>query len=148
MNRSVIALTAGATMMLSVAGAALAQEVPGKPLTSAELSEQQGQATLASGLIALGRAEKNPLMLIVRAKVLAENSLVVVDPASDEDEETTLYDVAGILEEAKKLAGKDQSLLDAIAAIPADPPKRGERYCAWDYECNAIDCGWIYSCGY
>ena len=147
MKGRVISLAAGAAMVLSAAGAAVAQDVPVKPLTSAELSEQQGQVTLASGLIALGRAEKDPMMLIVGAKVLAESGLIVVDPVSD-DEETVFYDIAGILDEARKLAGDNQELLDAIARVPADPPERGQRYCAWDYECNSIDCGWIYSCGY
>ena len=102
---------------------------------------------IASGVIALGRAEKDPMMLLVGARILSELGLPVADPASGDASKA--YDVAAILEEAKGLAGDSQYLLDAIAAVPAPRAERGERYCGWDYDClgsGTYECAWVYSC--
>jgi hypothetical protein len=144
MNGKLLSLAAGAVAFLSMVGAGYAQDAK---LTSAQLAEQQSKVKIASGVIALGRAEKDPMMLLVGAKILADLGLPVADPASGDASKA--YDVSAILAEAKGLAGDSQYLLDAIAAVPAVRAERGERYCGWDYDClgsGTYECSWVYSC--
>ena len=156
MKRHLISLAAGALALAALTGAGAAQD-----LTTAQLAEQQSKVKIASGVIALGRVEKDPMMLVVGARILSELDLPVADPASEAKGASKAYDVARILAEAKALAGDQQYLLDAIAAVSAERAERaeraeaaegderGERYCGWDYDClgsGTYECSWVYSC--
>lgn len=146
MSKKLIHLAAGAVAFAALTGPSLAQDAT---LTTTQLAEQQSKVKIASGVIALGRAEKDPMMLVVGAKILSELDIPVADPASESKGASKAYDVATILAEAKKLADDQQYLLDAIAAVPTERAERGERYCGWDYDClgsGTYECSWVYSC--
>jgi hypothetical protein len=137
-------LVAGAVAFLSMAGAGYTQDQTYPSVT--ELADMQAKVKVASGLIALGRTEQDPMMLLVAAKILSDVDAQVRDPGPDA---SGALDVATILGEAKSLAGGNQYLLDQIAAMPMERAERGRhRYCGWDYECGTFDCGWVYSCAW
>lgn len=139
-----VLLAVGAAMMLSMSGAALAQDP-----TLAEIAETQARVKVATGVVALGRAEQDAMMLVVAARILSG-----VGSVEGADEASPAYDVTTILEEATGLAGDDQYLLDAIAAVStarADRRAGGERYCNWQQVCgyNISDpfaCEWTNTC--
>ena len=94
MKRHLISLAAGALALAALTGAGAAQD-----LTTAQLAEQQSKVKIASGVIALGRVEKDPMMLVVGARILSELDLPVADPASEAKGASKAYDVARILAE-------------------------------------------------
>jgi hypothetical protein len=59
-----VLLAVGAAMMLSTSSAALAQDP-----TPAEIAETQAKVKVATGVVALGRAEQDPMMLVVGARI-------------------------------------------------------------------------------
>ena len=124
--------------------------VVAQDFSSSELAEMQAKVKIASGLVSLGRAEQDPMMLLVGARILADLRMPVAQPGTDNA--STVFDVSAILDEAKGLAADDQYILDAIAAVPTEGYERsGERYCGWDYDCpygGDQECGWIYSCNW
>ncbi|MCP4386128.1 MAG: hypothetical protein GY798_32765 [Hyphomicrobiales bacterium] len=140
-----VSLVAGAALVLSVSGAVLAQDP-----TPAELAETQVKVKIASGVIALGRAEKDPMMLVVGAKILS--GLGTVDTGSASEDASPAFDVSQILGEAKALAGDSQYLLGEIAAVSTDrPERRSNRYCNWYENCgySIVDpfaCEWVQVC--
>ncbi len=145
MIRKFLSLTTGAVALLCLAGAGFAQDA--KQPSGAELAQQQAKVKAATSVIAIGRAEKDPMMLLVGARLLAGLGSAVADPAAQDA--SKVFDVSVILDEAKALAGDDQYLLDKIAAVTVPRPVRsGERYCGWDYDCpyGEQGCNWIYSC--
>lgn len=147
MSRKHLSMTAGALAAFCLSGAAMAQDA-GQP-SAAELAQQQAKVKTATSLIAIGRADKDPMMLLVGAKLLAGIEAPVANPAAAGTSKA--FDVSVILAEAKGLSGDDQYLLDAIDAVPVSRPERksGERYCGWDFDCpygGDAECVWIYSC--
>ena len=130
MTKRVLSLVAGAFALVSLAGAGLAQD--GSKLTAAQAAETQARLKLATGVIALARADKDPMMLVVGAKILSGLGTI-----SGEGNITTAYDVTAILDEAKEIAGDNRYLLDEIAAIPTDSAERSvARYCNWYQNCG------------
>lgn len=129
MMKRVLSLLAGALALISLAGPGLAQD--GSALTAAQAAETQTRLKLATGVIALGRADKDPMMLIVGAGILSDLGAV-----GGEGEASTAYDIPAVLAEAKELAGDNQYLLDEIAAIPTESERRVARYCNWYQNCG------------
>ena len=140
---STSAVGAFAVVAISVSGFA-------QDFSSSELAEMQAKVKIASGLVSLGRAEQDPMMLLVGARILADLNMPVAQPRPDNA--STVYDVSTILDEARSLAADAQYILDAIGAVPTESYERsGERYCGWDYDCpygGDQECGWIYSCNW
>lgn len=144
MTTRVLSLIAGAVALLATGGVGYAQDQTYPSV--AEMADMQGKVKIASGLVALGRAEQDPMMLFVAAKILSGIDAQVSDPGPDA---SAVLDVPTILGEAKSLAGDNQYLLDQIAAVPVERAERGrQRYCGWDYECGTFECGWVYSCSW
>ena len=56
--------------LVSLTGAGLAQD--GSGLTARQAAETRSRLMLATGVISLGRADKDPIMLVVGAKILAK----------------------------------------------------------------------------
>lgn len=130
MKKRVLSLVAGAFALVSLGGAGLAQD--GSQLTAADAAKTRAMLQVATGVITLGRTDKDPMMLIVGARILSGLGAV-----SGEGEASSAYDIAAVLDEAKGLAGDDQYLLDAIAAVPADGTERAvARYCNWYQDCG------------
>ncbi|MBO6717980.1 MAG: hypothetical protein JJ913_08495 [Rhizobiaceae bacterium] len=115
MTKRMLPLFAGAFALVSLAGAGHAQD--GSNLTAAQAAETRAKLEIATGVITLGRSNKDPMMLVVGAKILSE-----IGTVSGEGEASSAYDIAAVLDEAKGMAGDNQYLLDAIAAVPADRP--------------------------
>ncbi len=106
-------------------------------LSAAEQSDMSAKATLASGLITVGRANKDPLMMAAAVKLLAELEAPVMDPASTAGGgEPKNYDVAALIAEAKGYAGADKTVLDALASIRMPMAGNERRYCVWAWQCN------------
>lgn len=130
MTKRVLSLVAGAFALVSLTGAGLAQD--GSKLTAERAAETQAKLKLGTGVIALGRTGKDPMMLVVGARILSE-----IGTISGEGNVRTAYDVSAVLDEAKGLAGDNQYLLDEIAAIPTKRTERsGARYCNWYENCG------------
>lgn len=128
MKKRALSLVAGAFAFLSIGGAGLAQD--GSQLTAAEAAKTRAMLQVATGVITLGRSNKDPMMLIVGAKILSGLGAV-----SSEGDASSALDIATVLDEAKGLAGDNQYLLDEIAAVPAET-ERGARYCNWYQDCG------------
>lgn len=127
MKKCTVSIVAGAFALLSFAGASLAQD--GSGLTAAQAAEAQARLKLASGVIALGRADKDPMMMVVGAKILSKMGTV-----GGEGDASSAYDISKVLDEAKGLAGDNQFLLAEIAAVPTD--RATPRYCNWYQNCG------------
>ncbi len=127
MMKCVSLLTAGALALFSLTSAGLAQD--GSGLTAQQAAETRSRLQLATGVIALGRADKDPMMLLVGARILGKLGTV------GEGEASSAYDVQTVLGEAKELAGDNKYLLDEIASVPTDRAvSRG--YCNWYQNCG------------
>lgn len=126
-----VSLAAGAAMVLSMSAAALAQD-----MTPAQLAETQAKVKVASGVIGLGRADKDPMMLVVGAKILSGLSAGAESGGQDAGDASPAFDVSQILEEAKGLSGDNKYLLDEIAALSGRAERRSERYCNWYQNCG------------
>ena len=129
MTKRVLPLLAGAFALVSLTGAGRAQD--GSELTAARAAETQAKLKVATGVVSLGRADKDPMMLLVGARILSK-----LGTFGGEGDASTAYDVAAILDEAKMLAGDNQSLLDAIAAVPTERQRANARYCNWYENCG------------
>ncbi|MCB1494508.1 MAG: hypothetical protein KDK07_24020 [Bauldia sp.] len=138
-------LAAGAVALACLTGAGYAQDAM-QP-TAQQAAELQTKVKVGTGIVALGRAEKNPMMMLVGAEILASLGAV-----SGPDNASKAYDVSTILGEAKALAGDDQYLLDKIAAVKTGGSMRsGERNCDWVQTCgydisDPFACDWVLSC--
>ena len=136
-------MATGAVALLCLTGAGFAQDA--KQLTAQQAAEIQTKVRVGVGVVALGRADKDPMMLVVGAKILSGVDLGGSENASK------AYDVSAILDEAKALAGDNKMLLDAIAAVPAERANRsGERDCDWvqvqGYGDDPFAWEWVMSC--
>ncbi|MEQ9691910.1 MAG: hypothetical protein RLO48_19515, partial [Bauldia litoralis] len=69
MKKSVISLAAGAVAFVALAGTSYAEDA--KQLTAQQAAEIQTKVRVGIGVVALGRADKDPMMLVVGAKILS-----------------------------------------------------------------------------
>ena len=128
MTKCAVSLVAGDMALVSLTGAGLAQD--GSGLTARQAAETRSRLMLATGVISLGRADKDPMMLVVGAKILAKLGSV-----GGEGSTSSAYDVSTVLDEARGLAGDNPYLLGEIAAVPTD--RAGiARYCNWYQNCG------------
>ena len=129
MKKRALSLVVGAFALVSISGAGLAQD--GSQLSAADAAKTRTMLQVASGVISLGRSNKDAMMLLVGAKILSELGTV-----SGEGDASSALDMAVVLDEARELAGDDQYLLDAIAAVPAETDREVSRYCNWYQDCG------------
>ena len=122
---------------LSVGVAGAADEPKMSTLSAADQSDMSAKATLASGLISVGRAEKDPLMLAAAAKLLSQINAPVMDPASTANGgDPKNYDMAALITEAKGFAGTDKTILQELSSIRTPMAGNERRYCVWAWQCN------------
>lgn len=130
MRKPLLSAVAVAFALVLVPGAAIAQD--NGTLTAERAAEIQTKLKVATGVIALGRADKDPMMLVVGAKILAELGTI-----ESGENATYAYGLPAVLNEARELAGDNQYLLDQIAAIPGESVARSSaRYCNWYENCG------------
>lgn len=143
MNRQVLSLIAGAFAFVALGANGYADDA--KQLTAEQAAEIQTKVRVGVGVVALGRADKDPMMLVVGAKILSGVDL------GESENAGKAYDVSVILDEARALAGDNEMLLDAIAAVPTERAERsGERNCDWiqvqGYGSDPYAWEWVMSC--
>lgn len=143
MKKQVLSMVVGATALFALGATGYADD--GKQLTAKQAAEIETKVRVGVGVVALGRADKDPMMLVVGAKILSG-----VDLGGSEND-SMAYDVSAILDEAKTLAGDNEMLLDAIAAVPTERATRsGERNCDWvqvqGYGSDPYAWEWVLSC--
>ena len=130
-------LIAGALALSTLAPvAAGADDAKTNTLSAAEQSDMSAKATLASGLVSVGRANKDPLMMAAAVKLLSELNSPVMDPMTASGGEPKNYDVAALIAEAKGYAGADKTVLDALSSIRTPMAGNERRYCVWAWQCN------------
>ena len=117
-----------------------------KTLSAAEIADIKGRIVIATGLIALGRKDKDAQLLATGAKLLAGINASVIDPASTAaGGEAKAFDAAAILAEAKALSGGAEAARSVMAKIDLSQPKP-QNYCSWVWECNSVECDRYYIC--
>ena len=119
---------------------ALAGSTP-EPLKGAALEAAQARAALAHQLIAVGRADKSPEMLLFGARLLSRLGATVADPAA---KTPANHSVQGILDEARTLAAGNEELIHEIDALKRAQPAQGA--CNWQWLCGGSGCGWVQVC--
>lgn len=117
-----------------------------KTLTAAEIAAIKERVTLATGLIALGRKDKDAQLLATGAKLLTTIDANVIDPASmAAGGEPKAFDVGAILAEARALSGGEEAAKNVMAKIDLSNPKP-QSICNWVWECNSVECDRYYIC--
>lgn len=130
MTKRVLSLVAGAFALVSLSGAGIAQD--GSQLSAADAAKTRAMLQVATGVITLGRTNKDPMMMVVGAKILSELGSVTT-----EGDASSAYDISAVLGEAKEFAGDNAYLLGEIAAVPTDRSARvNARYCNWYQNCG------------
>ena len=127
MKGTVLSMVAGAVALVSLTGTGMAQDA------TAPTASEQAKMKVAIGLVALGRMEQDPMMLIVGAKLLS--GLEASGEGKEPDNASKAFDVSQILDEAKALSADDSYLLEQISDL-AGRPERGNRYCNWYENCG------------
>lgn len=115
-----------------------------KAMSAADLSALKGNMALASGLVAMGKAQKDPHALLVAAKLLTSVGAGVEVPRSARTNgRPELYDVAAIVSEAKTYAAGNETLIAELSALDLTKPQNN---CNWLWECNDVYCDRYYVC--
>ncbi len=108
-------------------------------LTGAEIAEGRSKAQVANALIILGRAAKDPDMLIVAAKIIASVPAGVADPkATAADGKPVFYDPGKLMEEAKAYSA------NRSAEVTTTPNRSG--FCHYEYLCDSLSCSYEWVC--
>ena len=107
-------------------------------LTGAEIAEGRSKAQIGNALVILGRAAKDPDMLMVAARIIASVPAGVADPkATAADGKPVFYDPAKLTEEAKTYS--------SARAEVATPPNRAG-FCHYEYLCDSLSCAYEWVC--
>ena len=118
MNARIASLATALLIAAFVPLKSFAEDQP--KLTAAEIADGRPKAQVANALIILGRAAKDPDMLIVAAKIIASVPAGVADPkATTADGKPVFYDPAKLTEEERK--SKEEIALKAIAVSMKKP---------------------------
>ena len=151
MKKQVLSFVVGAAALLALGATGYAQDA--RQPTGSELAATLAKVRIASGVIAVGRADKDPMMLVVGAKLLSGLGPGADAEGKEEGDASQAFHVSQILDEAKALAGDNTYLLDEIAALASGPERnaRGDRYCNWHEVCgysitDPFACDEVYVC--
>jgi hypothetical protein len=100
-------------------------------LSAAQIAEGQTKAGVANTLIVIGRAAKDPDMLMAAAKLLASIEAPVADPKASTGGKPVFYDVDAIVVEA-----------DGYAANRSGKPtsRNYAGFCHYEYLCDSLSC--------
>lgn len=147
-HRIVVAALVIAACAAIGSSAVAADSIAQKPkvLGAAEMADIKARITVATGLIALGRKDKDAQLLATGAKLLSAIDANVIDPASmAAGGEAKAFDVDAILAEAKALSGGEAAAMSVMAKIDLTKPKP-QSMCNWVWECNSVECDRYYIC--
>ena len=106
-------------------------------LSAAQIAEGQTKAGVANTLIVIGRAAKDPDMLMAAAKLLASIEAPVADPKASTGGKPVFYDVDAIVVEA-----------DGYAANRSGKPtsRNYAGFCHYEYLCDSLSCSYVWVC--
>jgi hypothetical protein len=102
-------------------------------MSAAQIAAGQTKAGVANTLIVIGRAAKDPDMMIAAARLLAAIEAPVADPKASSEGKPVFYDVDAIVAEA-----------DGYAAKPASRTYEG--FCHYEYWCDSLSCSYVWVC--
>lgn len=108
-------------------------------LSPAQIAQDRSKIQVANGLIVFGRAEKDPEMLMMAARILAGVKGDVAEPKAATDGKPVYYDVAKIVAEAKSLPANTRS-----ETMPTKEMNAG--FCHYEYLCDSLSCAYEYVC--
>jgi hypothetical protein len=113
-----------------------ADEAP--KMSAAQIAEGQTKAQVANTLVILGRAAKDPDMLIVAAKLLGGIGANVSDPKASSAGARAFYDVNALVEEAKTYSANRSG---EVATVP-----NRAGFCHYEYLCDSLSCSYVWVC--
>jgi hypothetical protein len=139
MNVRIASVAAALLLALFIPLKSFAEDQP--KITGPEIAEGRSKAQIANALIILGRATKDPDMLIVAAKLLLSGiGASVADPkATAADGKPTFYDPSKLVEEAKTYSANRSS--DAVTSVP-----NRSGFCHYEYLCDSLSCSYEWVC--
>jgi hypothetical protein len=130
---------------LAILAATLAISVPAPVATFADdakmtpmqIAQNRSKAEVANALVVMGRAEKDPDMLMMAARILAAMP-DVADPKASSADKPVFYDVGKLVEEAKTYPAKRSEI----------PPKKeiNSGFCHYEYLCDSLSCAYEWVC--
>jgi hypothetical protein len=107
-------------------------------MSAAQIAAGQTKAGVANTLIVIGRAAKDPDMLMAAAKLLASIDAPVADPKASAAGKPVFYDVDAIVVEA-----------DGYAANRGQKPTSRNYvggFCHYEYLCDSLSCSYVWVC--
>jgi len=107
-------------------------------MSAAQVAAGQTKAGVANTLIILGRSAKDPDMLMVAAKLLADVDAPVADPKLSSEGKPVYYDIDAIVAEADGYAANRGT------AKPASRTYAG--FCHYEYWCDSLSCSYVWVC--
>jgi hypothetical protein len=106
-------------------------------MSAAQIAAGQTKAGVANTLIVIGRAAKDPDMMMAAARLLAAIDAPVADPKASSEGKPVFYDVDAIVAEADGYAANR-------AAKPASRTYAG--FCHYEYWCDSLSCSYVWVC--
>jgi hypothetical protein len=136
MKAPLIALAAAALLFVAALPLKSFAEDDAK-MSAADIAAGQTKAGVANTLIIIGRAAKDPDMLMAAAKLLASIDAPVADPKASADGKPVFYDVDAIVVEA-----------DGYAANRSEKPtsRNYAGFCHYEYLCDSLSCSYVWVC--
>lgn len=106
-------------------------------MSVAQIAAGQTKAGVANTLIVIGRATKDPDMMMAAARLLAAIDAPVADPKASSEGKPVFYDVDAIVAEADGYAADR-------AAKPASRTYAG--FSHYEYWCDSLSCSYVWVC--
>jgi hypothetical protein len=106
-------------------------------MSAAQIAAGQTKAGVANTLIVIGRATKDPDMMMAAARLLAAIDAPVADPKASSEGKPVFYDVDAIVAEADGYAADR-------AAKPASRTYAGFGH--YEYWCDSLSCSYVWVC--
>lgn len=132
-----LAILAGALFVGTLAPVAtFAGDAP--KMSPMQIAEDRSRAEVANALVIMGRADKDPDMLMTAARILAGLKADVADPKASSADKPVFYDAAKLMDEAKTYPAKRTEL----------PPKKemNSGFCHYEYLCDSLSCSYEWVC--
>jgi hypothetical protein len=107
-------------------------------MSAAQIAAGQTKAGVANTLIVIGRAAKDPDMMMAAARLLAAIDAPVADPKASSEGKPVFYDVDAIVAEADGYAANR-------AAKPTSRNYAGG-FCHYEYWCDSLSCSYVWVC--
>jgi hypothetical protein len=137
MKIQTLAILAAGLVIGSLVPVATFAEDAAKP-TPMQIAQDRSRAEVANALVIMGRADKDPDMLMMAARLLAEVSGDVADPKASTADKPVFYDIGKLVDEAKTYPAKRSEL----------PPKKemNSGFCHYEYLCDSLSCAYEWVC--